>query len=73
MEVHLPTADQRIETMRFEDIPLQIPESDSSTDRRRTFAATGAVHDASGDTAMEPTGNEGWVFPQEQSPQQFTG
>ena len=73
MEVHLPTADQRIETMRFEDIPLNIPNQESRTDRRRIFAETGVVHDASGDTAMEPSGTGDWVFPREQSPQPFVG
>ena len=69
VEVHLPTADRRLEQKKFEGIP----ESESSTDRRRIFAATGAVHDASGDTAMEPSGNGDWVFPLEPSPQPFTG
>ena len=69
--VHLPTADQRIETMNFADIPPHSPES--NMDRRRTFAAAEVVHDAGGDAAMDQTGNEGWVFPQERLPQQFAG
>ena len=75
MEVHLPTADTQstvsLDSLRFEEIPLTIPES--RTDRRRIFAETGVAHDASGDTAMEASGTGSWVFPQEQLPQPFTG
>ena len=77
MEVHLPTADTQstvsIESLRFEEIPLTIPNQESRTDRRRIFAETGVVHDASGDAAMEQNGTGDWVFPQERSPQPFTG
>ena len=77
MEVHLPTADTQstasLESLRFEDIPLNIPSQESRSDRRRIFAETGVAHDASGDTAMEASGTGSWVFPQEQLPQPFTG
>ena len=62
MAVHLPEAE-----MRLEDIPLHIPNQESTSDRRRTFAEASAAHDAVGDAAMVQIGQEAWEFPLEPS------
>ena len=66
MTVHLPTEDTR-----FEDIPLHIPNTDSTSARRRTFAETSVVQDAGGDEAMVQIGQETWEFPREPFPPSF--
>ena len=66
MAVHLPEAE-----MRLEDIPLHIPNQESTSDRRRTFAEASAAHDAVGDAAMVQIGQETWEFPREPSPPSF--
>ena len=63
MTVHLPDAETR-----FEDIPLHIPNQESTTDRRRTFVEASTAHDATGDAAMVQVGAETWEFPREPSP-----
>ena len=66
MAVHLPDAE-----MRFQDIPLQVPNQESTSDRRRIFAEASAAHDAVGDAAMDQIGLETWEFPQEPLPPSF--
>ena len=66
LTVHLPTEDTR-----FENIPLHIPNTDSTSARRRTFAETSVVQDAGGDAAMVQIGQETWEFPQEPFPPSF--
>ena len=68
MAVHLPAAEARTRTKKGSQT-----RGESPTDRRRTFAEASAAHDAAGDAAMATSGQDGWEFPQEQSPGPFRG